>query len=293
LHDDEHYADCYDALCECGRGVYHACTYHSCYDCFLDRRADYAQCIYCDRWHSPEFDTCFQCSMQGRDEATRDLKLVILGRDGFRCRYCSASEGELQHDPRLVRPKCQPDCEVQHNHKYACEKGCNRRHGHRNAGDHGICSADCVRGHDHLAKDDDGIRPVRLHIDHIMPCAKGGTADPWNLQVLCGVCNISKGSDWIPYSRHYFARKDVVDAYATYLWDYLTSAERGRLNSELDLTGDGWDQAHHWTAVRAVYIHGVKDRPGRRAPRSSPDVVIEDVPAPYDELAAAHGRTAS
>lgn len=287
MHDYEHYADCGNVLCECGRASYHSCAYISCYDCFLDRRAEYAQCIYCDRWHSPEFDTCFDCSMHGRDEASRDLKLVILGRDGFRCRYCGVTEGDLQYDPRLVRPKCLPSCDAQHNHRYACAEKCGRKHKHRTAGDYGICQPDCAREHGHLAKDDNGIRPAKLHIDHIMPCAKGGTADPWNLQVLCGVCNIAKGSDWLPYSRHYFARQDIVVAYATYLWGFLTpepGGERSRLNSELDLEGDGWDVAEHWQRARSDYVRRVKMRLGRQMPRSSPDVLIEDIPTRYAHL---------
>lgn len=282
--DGEHYADCYDARCECGRGIYHSCTYSSCYDCFLDRRADYAQCIYCDRWHSPEFDTCFDCSMQGRDEATRDLKLVILGRDGFRCRYCSVTEGEPQQDPRLVRPRCPAECAIQHNHRYPCEKRCGRKHKHRNAEDYGICQPGCVREHDHLIKDDDGVRPAKLHIDHIMPCAKGGTADPWNLQVLCGVCNISKGSDWLPYSRHAAAREGVIDAYATYLWDFLTGDEKDRLRIELDLPGNQRDLAERWEWVKEDYITRVTARSGRQMPRSVPEPLIEDLPARYAHL---------
>ncbi|MCL2574866.1 MAG: HNH endonuclease [Defluviitaleaceae bacterium] len=33
---------------------------------------------------------------------------------------------------------------------------------------------------------------VELHIDHIVPCAKGGTALYENLQTLCSVCNLGK-----------------------------------------------------------------------------------------------------
>lgn len=32
------------------------------------------------------------------------------------------------------------------------------------------------------------------HIDHVMPIALGGTNWPWNLQVLCPRCNLSKGA---------------------------------------------------------------------------------------------------
>ncbi len=39
------------------------------------------------------------------------------------------------------------------------------------------------------------FQPNTLHIDHIVPIAKGGDMwDETNMQVLCGACNLSKGS---------------------------------------------------------------------------------------------------
>lgn len=35
-----------------------------------------------------------------------------------------------------------------------------------------------------------------LQIDHIKPCAKGGDATPWNLQVLCKRCNALKSDSY-------------------------------------------------------------------------------------------------
>ena len=35
---------------------------------------------------------------------------------------------------------------------------------------------------------------VGLHIDHIIPVAKGGKTVPSNLQVLCSKCNGNKGT---------------------------------------------------------------------------------------------------
>ena len=86
-------------------------------------------------------------------------------------------------------------------------------------------------------RDDDGVRPARLHVDHIMPCALRGTADPWNLQALCGVCNVAKGSQWWRGSPHHLARRQLVAAYATYLRDYLSEPERRDLADELSILG--------------------------------------------------------
>lgn len=33
---------------------------------------------------------------------------------------------------------------------------------------------------------------IKLHIDHIIPCCKGGTAELTNLQTLCSKCNLGK-----------------------------------------------------------------------------------------------------
>jgi len=33
-----------------------------------------------------------------------------------------------------------------------------------------------------------------LHIDHVIPIARGGSSDPSNLQVLCRACNLAKGA---------------------------------------------------------------------------------------------------
>jgi hypothetical protein len=48
----------------------------------------------------------------------------------------------------------------------------------------------CGRGKDDV--DDEG-KPVRLHVDHILPIGAGGTSDDSNLQTLCFDCNRGKG----------------------------------------------------------------------------------------------------
>lgn len=45
--------------CDCERGWYDPDEYSSCYTCFLERREGYVTCIFCERWHSTEYSTCF------------------------------------------------------------------------------------------------------------------------------------------------------------------------------------------------------------------------------------------
>lgn len=219
--------------CTCGRGSYCHTRHKSCYECFLDRRADFASCIYCGKWHSPEFDTCFACRPQGRDEAARNLKLEILARDSFTCRYCGAGQGDMQSDPRKVTPQ-----------------------------------------------DPYGLRPAVMHVDHVLPCRHGGTADPWNLQVLCGVCNTSKGDEWWPGCRHQKQRRQIADAYVTYLWDFLTATQKEALERELTRSRMEAFPA----AAQRIFEDYREAVSGPRVHRLPPPLEIEDVPAEYAHL---------
>lgn len=71
-----------------------------------------------------------------------------------------------------------------------------------------------------------------LHIDHIKPCSAGGTADLWNLQVLCHKCNLDKGTAWGYGSRYDQARIRLMHLYFTYGWCHLDEEERSRLQEE-------------------------------------------------------------
>lgn len=90
-------------LCGCERYEYDPEKYSGCYECFLDRRSEYIECIYCGRWHSPKYGTCFRCRSQNpeREEAGAHLRRTILARDSFICRQCGADDW-LQVDH--VRP---------------------------------------------------------------------------------------------------------------------------------------------------------------------------------------------
>lgn len=83
-----------------------------------------------------------------------------------------------------------------------------------------------------------GTTDGAMQIDHIKPCAKGGTIDPWNLQTLCAQCNRHKGSTWVKswsrFCQHALARQEMVEAYWTYLWQYLTAEQKERLTREVE-----------------------------------------------------------
>lgn len=87
-------------LCDCGDGSYDPEFYSSCYDCYSERREEYDDCIFCGRWHSPRFATCFRCreSDPGREEAGRSLRWLILARDQHTCWACGESGPEVEVD---------------------------------------------------------------------------------------------------------------------------------------------------------------------------------------------------
>lgn len=204
IDEDEHTCD-YDcsAACDCGRGRYRRCKHRSCYECYLDRLSDFRRCLYCGRWHNPEFDACFTCrpETRGRDDPARALRQLVLWRDQYACRYCGAVEGDMQLDPRMVRAACLPRCRIDHKHR--------------------MC-------------DDDGMRHTLLHVDHIIPCAAGGQADEWNLQVLCSVCNIAKGATWYPGCRHDKARSELCRGYFLIAKSYFPEPDRSRFLAEVE-----------------------------------------------------------
>jgi 5-methylcytosine-specific restriction endonuclease McrA len=149
-------------------GTYDADQHSTCHECYLDRRAEYSDCIWCGKWHSPKYETCFSCrQIPGREEAAVNLRLLICGRDNWTCQMCGDTDGPFQ-------------------------------------------------------------------VDHVMPCAAGGTADQWNLQCLCAKCNRQKGSTWWVGSKYSDRRQELVEAYYVRLWLYLDPDEKRRLQDEVD-----------------------------------------------------------
>ena len=156
--------------CSCGRGDYWAPKYRSCYDCYLDRRAEYRECIFCGRWHSAAFDTCYVCRAE-RDDAGLALRQLIIWRDSQHCQNCGSGEGDERIDP-ISPPIIGPDGELEPKRVY-----------------------------------------VTLQIDHIVPCRARGTADEWNLQLLCSVCNRAKSDSWFPGCRYEQIKTELCRRY--------------------------------------------------------------------------------
>ena len=253
--------DCWDDLCirwcNCDRGRYAACRFTSCYECYLDRQEGYVECIFCGKWHSDDFPTCFDCRVAQRDEAGAALRQLILWRDNLTCRYCGIRQGEDQIDPRLVRPACTPrTCRIPHNHRRACRKQCKGRHEHRKEGDDGLCPPKCDTRHSHWLKHDDGLRHAILHVDHIVPCREGGTADEWNLQTLCGVCNIAKGSQWWPGCRHDAAKTKLCAAYFLISKSYFDDPSLEKFNQDVTLYRQTrtWDPQVHASILNELEV---------------------------------------
>lgn len=88
-----------------------------------------------------------------------------------------------------------------------------------------MCGAD---GASVLEEDEDGNSVgTELQVDKIIPAAHGGTSDPWNLQTLCSACQKVKGKNCekLDEREHW----KLVNAYWTYLYDYLMPDEKARL----------------------------------------------------------------
>jgi 5-methylcytosine-specific restriction endonuclease McrA len=174
--------------CSCGRDWYDPTEYSSCYECYLERRELYVSCIWCGRWHSPKYNTCYRCRTESpeRDEAGRDLRVDILIRDEFMCQNCGSGD--------------QPQ------------------------------------------------------VDHIEPCAKGGLALPWNLQVLCRDCNKAKGAeyDWRWEQRAI----RLMHLYFTFGWRFLDDQHRAKLVEHARAYGDEFTWHTHYKELSGTNTVG-------------------------------------
>lgn len=88
-----------------------------------------------------------------------------------------------------------------------------------------------------------------LHIDHIKPCAKGGDANPWNLQALCRQENLVKADMWIPGGQWDRFRRELIGYYF--------------------LAGRGWLDADQMTALR-IEVDEIRSESRYRRARGLP-----------------------
>jgi len=80
-----------------------------------------------------------------------------------------------------------------------------------------------------------------LQVDHIKPCFAQGSANPWNLQVLCRDCNMHKGSNWYYGCRWDAKRIELMHLYFTFGWSLLTEDQQKELCEDaLDYTDFDW-----------------------------------------------------
>lgn len=81
-----------------------------------------------------------------------------------------------------------------------------------------------------------------LQVDHIVPCAKGGTADEWNLRVLCGDCNRAKGANWHVGCIYEDVRTQLCRWYRLIAPTYFTPENYERFMAEVS----AWRRLHTW-----------------------------------------------
>lgn len=77
-----------------------------------------------------------------------------------------------------------------------------------------------------------------LQVDHVQPCKAGGGANPWNLESLCVPCVLTR---WGQYGLHdEMEQWYLIEAYATYLSEFLSAEERYLLQLDAVDLGGSW-----------------------------------------------------
>lgn len=201
-HAETCQGDCYEQ-CDCDRGTFLTCLYRSCYDCYLDRRAEFATCIFCGRWHSWDFPTCFACRAVSpeREDAAKALRQLITMRDEYTCQECGVGDGDEQWNPFR-----------------------------------------------------DSYQTALMQVDHIVPCAKRGKADEWNLRLLCSLCNRRKADAWWVGSPWEHVRTSLARKYFLIAPMHFPEETLARFRDEVTAwraTGT-WDPTTHATWLRGA-----------------------------------------
>lgn len=167
----------------------------------------------------------------------------------FKCNQIESAEG---------RVRC-AICSAPHSMKFGACFNC------KNAGreEAAIWLRSVVTRRDHFVCQMCGTDEGQLQVDHIRPCALSGDARPWNLQALCTWCNILKGARFGPLDE--MAKVELMNAYRTYLADFLDSDERKALAVEYEMVLCGEDRQNggwHDMAVRPMARFAVPEDHG-------------------------------
>lgn len=161
-------------------------------------------------------------------ECGRVFKPITGDREYRSCFHCS----------QLQNSSGRPSCAL-----------CSRRH----SASYGACFACKANGLEDLAAHIRSVTTRRdaftcamchgtegsIEVDHILPVGgmHGGSADPWNVQVLCTSCQITKGKQYGPLDE--LARLELMQAYSSYLAPFLFPDQRVKLTIDLEATLGG------------------------------------------------------
>lgn len=201
--------------------------------CACGRGANYPRC---------RFRSCYQCFL---DRASDYISCVLCGRwhsPGFdTCFKCKPETRGRDDAAKALRQL------ILHRDEYRCQT-C------------GVTSGDIQP--DPLAYDKDAVRSATLQVDHIVPCRHGGTADEWNLQVLCGLCNRIKLDNWHAGCKYEAVKTNLCNRYLLIAGSYFDPEERARFIADVRLhrvTGT-WDPGTHKLYTTAATTRQEADR---------------------------------
>jgi 5-methylcytosine-specific restriction endonuclease McrA len=164
---------------------------------------DYEECDCGRDWYDPtEYSSCYECYLERRENY---LSCIFCGRWHSprydTCYQCRIESPERENAGRDLR------LDILIRDGFLCQQ----------------CGS--------------GDQP---QVDHIEPCAQGGSAVPWNLRVLCRDSNQVKGAlyDWRWEQRRF----RLMHLYLTFGWSLLSEEQRDKLVEEAELDPDefGW-----------------------------------------------------
>lgn len=187
------------------------CTYADC-DC---GRGRYLPCRY---------QSCYECYLDRRDGY---ISCIFCGRwhsEAFDCCF-----------------KCRPGAQGRDEAAAALRLLITQR-------DNFECRACGIRaGEPQWSEAIDESRPAAMQVDHIVPCAKGGTADEWNLRLLCALCNRRKADAWWVGCPFEDQRTALVRQYFLVARSYFNAEALERFQADVEAwraTGT-WDPLAH------------------------------------------------